>query len=256
VTCSLFIDDTNTSVPETKVCGYESITDIIGGKPTGSRAFPLRHEGAGVLGNGGHVIIRKSTSSHPTGSRDWVIFADSRSMYCYTLTGDSGGSHSGMAFGEFFSLVSGSTDYFRTLLIGRVNTGTITSGERLGAAHYMQQTKVSGHYCCRPLSGYKYFMSSSMVKFGKGSVSYSSCIGGPSVPRNTIDISPVWIGDPIARQIRGKMRGFYHLPHPTSQFTHFQKINGEGNYAGKVFMIIKGYDGNYCMEISDTLDTN
>jgi hypothetical protein len=58
--------------------------------------------------------------------------------------------------------------------------------------------------------------------------------------------------------IRGRQRGLYHLCHPTASFADGATFNGAGDYAGKTFAVVSlgSASGHYCIETSDTLETN
>jgi hypothetical protein len=53
----------------------------------------------------------------------------------------------------------------------------------------------------------------------------------------------------------------YQVGHPMTSFANGQIISGSGNYAGKVFAIVKQYDGAtlksfWALEVSPTVETN
>ena len=54
------------------------------------------------------------------------------------------------------------------------------------------------------------------------------------------------------------MRGFYHLCHAIAGFSDGQTFSGSGDYAGKTFQVVKqsANNGLYCIEISNTVETN
>jgi hypothetical protein len=85
--------------------------------------------------------------------------------------------------------------------------------------------------------------------------------GGNQYPNGTdmgLYMTPLYINE-SSGIIRGKLRGQYSISHALTNFTDGQQFNGNGDFAGRTFQIIKTTEesfGVYCIEVSNTLDTN
>ena len=68
----------------------------------------------------------------------------------------------------------------------------------------------------------------------------------------------MWIVETTNGSLRGRMRGFWHLCHPASNFSDGQYISGANEHAGKTFQIVKPgpFGGAFCFETSPTVETN
>ena len=250
---------------EAQMSGWDSITSIVNGSVTGNNPFPTYGQltiGPGTGSASGAVIYRKSIAPNAT-ARTWIVFADSSSLYMFSISGDSGGTYTGFSFGDFYSLRSGSVDTSRCLIIGRsvISSSTITSDKLDVLSTSNPMTATAGHFAAHTFSGASGSITLSKHGDGiKGGASGSLC--GVIQYLNSVDnglyISPVWIVETAIASVRGRMRGFYHLCHPTSSFTDGQVFSGSGDFPNRTFRVIvpTGNNGAYFMETSDTLETN
>lgn len=244
---------------EARITGYESMSDV----DTGTNPYPTAAQGAGGVAM---FVARKSVSADST-PRPWIIAADSRTFYLWMQTGDTGwnpaGTYTAFFFGEFFS-VKPTTDSFRNLIIGRYleNSNNLThTGEFTDGISASITSALSGHVIARSYSG----GGASIVatkggdNFKGGGVTY--LLGVTQYPNgtdNSLYMSPVWIAESAAGTVRGTMRGFWHICHAIAGFSDGDTFSGANELAGKAFMLIKisGNAGIYCIETSNTLDSN
>lgn len=268
---TLFIWDSAPAVcglRQARASGYDSIqafTASVTGSTssaytasvTGVNPFPTVAQGLGTAIAA--IGVRKSTDVAST-ERQWVLFADSSSMYLFVLTGDAAG-YSGFAFGDIFSIKSGSADTYRCIIVGNIAeivAGT-TTNERLDALSSATAV-VTGHFMQRSYTG-GVTTSTTVGKHGDSVKGLSTFLAGsllyPNTPDTGLYLSPVWVTEGTTGIVRGRMRGFYQICHPTTSFSDGQTITGAGDFAGKTFYIVKpSFDGMYCIETSDTLETN
>jgi len=277
---TLFINDAGAGTglgSEAWATGWENLTSIA---PTGSAAsnvgigsgqFPLPSQ---LLTNG-HVNWRKSLGGTLFG-RPWLIVADAATMYMWVQPGDFTNKYNHFGFGDFYSL-AGSNDRWRCFIYGKP---TDNSTNIVNNTDYCDQlamgpwsgnsnsllTAQSGHFIARSAGG-----TGQSVPFSKkgdytvaGSVSLGGTVGVPITGilpcpaiDNSIYMSPLFLVE-VAPVIRGKLKGLYHVGHASSNFYDGQLISGSGDFAGRVFMIVKEttYTAFWAIEVSPTLDIN
>jgi hypothetical protein len=269
---TLFIDD---NVPNAtagsrmaRIVGYDQVTNFtastgpangkINSIVTGSNPFPTAAQGFGTLT--ASLAVRKSTDMSNT-ERQWLVFADSRSVYTYIATGDTAAMYYGWTFGDIYSLKTGSADAFKCLLIGNiaeVAAGTVAN-DRLDVLGTLSVT-VTGHFMQRGFGGSG--ASLTVTKHGDAIKGSSTVLLGTTQFPNAVDtglyISPVWVCENATSTVRGRMRGFYQVLHAVAGFSDGQTFTGAGDYSGKTFMVVKGSPnaGLFLMETSNTLETN
>lgn len=259
VSCSLFVYDAGSGSAggaEAQLTGWDSITGIDNGAVTGSNQFPtLAQLAIGV----GAVAVRKSSVPTST-ARTWIIYADSRTMYGFVKTSDIGNSYFSFAFGDFYSLRSGSIDASRCMIIGRVNPSSSTAAsDRLDALSAVN-TAVTAHFAPHIASGTG--TSITLGKHGDGVKGSTSALNGNVQLLNSVDnglyISPVWLVESSTSSIRGRMRGFYQLCHATTSFVDGQQFTSSVDFPGRTFQLVQpsANNGTYLLETSDTLETN
>jgi len=246
---------------EARLTGFDSVTQftasLVNSTVTGSNQFPTL---AQLAVGYGAVVIRKSTDISTT-ERQWVIFADSSSVYGFIAPLDTAGVYGGaFAFGDIFSTKSGSTDDSKCIIIGRIaeaaaNTAT---NDRLDQLNIMG-TVTTGHFMQRTFA--QVGGSITVGKHGDGVKGSTSLLIGvtqyPNATDNGFYISPVWIHDANST-VRGRMRGFYHVLHALGGFSDGQTFTGTGDYAGKTFILMKqsSNSGVYLIETSNTVENN
>jgi hypothetical protein len=257
----LFMEDAasgSAAGAEARITGWASITSFDGEAVTGSNQFPTR---AQVAISRGALVVRKSSVATAT-ARNWIMMADSRSLYGFILTNDTVGLYCSFMFGEFYSFKT--SDSSRTMIVGRTTiSSSTTSNENMDRISNTIQTATPGHYCVSVVGGGGGSAAISIV--GDGPKSAGGTVLNGVVPyMNGSDggvyVSPIWVCDPSPYHIRGKMRGFYHFLHAISNVTDGQEFTGsaDSSYSGSTFLVIKntGQSGVYFMETSDTLETN
>jgi hypothetical protein len=263
----LFVNDGSGSSggAEAVLSGWDSITAITAGAVTGSNPFPTYTQlsfGGGAGGGSGGVILRKSSVITAV-SRTWTIMADSRSLYIFTKPTDNGQFVSAAAFGDFYSLRSGSADTSNCLIIGRTSvSSSATSVERLDSLSTTNLANaITGHFCAHIAAGTG--GSITLSKHGDGiKGANSGVLNGTVTYLNGVDnglyLSPIWIVENSTNTIRGRMRGLWHVCHASSSFTDGQTFTGSNDFQGRTFQVIapSGNSGVYFMETSDTLETN
>jgi hypothetical protein len=239
---------------EARITGYETMSDV----DTGTGPFPTAAQGVGGIAM---LVARKSATADAT-ARNCVMICDNRTMYFLCLTGDLAGNYYGFGFGDFFSLVP--SDGYRTFINGR--TGENTSGastEKLDAVSGFINSAQPGFFIARGYTGLGTSINAAKsgdhTKSGVGTL--LGIVPFPNPANGELFVSPVWIGDPVtspANNIRGRMRGFWHQCHPLAALTDLDTFTGVGDLAGKTFKLYKqgGNTGIYCIETSNTLETN
>lgn len=245
--------------------GWKSIAGI--GAPVGSGTgqFPT----AAQLLTTGHVVIRKSTTADAVG-RNWVLYADSRTFYLFVLTGDTAGRYFDFHFGDIYSLWVSDTN--QCTIVGRTVENSSTAGSSTGGLDRMINPLVTnpsfnkGVYIADNFAG----TSGSVESYPCGDLAkattlitassptpMSGRVPAPNAADNSYYLSTMNILD-SSWGIRGRFRGLYHICHPVSSFTDGQVFSGANDFAGKSFVVILTgmANGMYCIETSDTLDTN
>jgi len=246
---------------EARATGFDYVNSFtasyVNSSVTGSNQFPTLTQLA--VGNGA-VVIRKSTDISST-ERQWIMFADSSSMYLFINPLDTAGVYGGaFAFGDIYSLRSGSTAPYKAMIAGRIaeaaaNTAT---NDRLDQLNVLG-TVTTGHFLQRSFSGTG--IGITIGKHGDGVKGSTSLLIGvtqyPNAADNGLYISPVWIHD-ANFTLQGTMRGFYHTLHAVGSFSDGQMFNGAGDYAGRTFYMVKqsSNSGVYLIETSATVQTN
>lgn len=272
--------------------GWETLSSMsLSDVGVGSGQFPTPAQ----LLTTGHVVIRKSTSADAT-ARAWMMFADEYTFYFYAETGD--GMWYPFWFGDIYSLKSSGSDLYRCVIKGRAaeNTG---AGVQPGTAandsfaavgfawSYSSQTTLSrlqdllanGTYMARTFGGGGTSIACGMlwdagksyiVTYGGGYSSTQAAywmvgsLSTPNMPDNALYIEPFYITEQATGQVRGRFRGIYRLCHYGSIYSTGQILHGAGDYAGKDFMVIRGFNENtwynwsvvHLIEVTNTVETN
>ena len=250
---------------QARATGYDAVINFTASSPVTASVnsvnpFPTYAQAGGLAGVAA-VGWRKSTNISAT-ERQWVMFADSSSMYLFILTGDAGG-YSGCMFGDIFSIKSGSADAYKCMIVGNIAeivAGTVTNErlDALGAANAV----LTGHFIQKSFTG-GVTTSTAVGKHGdgiKGSATFMGLTGliYPNTPDTGLYLSPIWVTESTTNIVRGRMRGFYQICHPIASFSDGQIIQGAGDFDGRTFYVIKPSfnAGMYCIETSNTLETN
>lgn len=263
----MFVYESGSAIgAEAFVTGWDSITAITNGAVTGSNPFPTNSQlnlGSGIAGGAGAVIIRKSSVPTST-SRTWIIFADARTVYIFIKTTDVAiNNYYAFAFGDFYSLRSGSSDTSNCLIIGRSTlSSSVQSVDRLDNLSTANiSSALLGHFAAHTFNGSG--GSITLSKHGDGIKGTTSGFLNGNVPYlngvdNGLYLSPVWIVEASNLNIRGRMRGFWHVCHASSSFTDGQVFTGSVDFPGRTFQSVTpgATNSSYFIETSDTLETN
>jgi hypothetical protein len=266
---SLLINDNGpngtSTYREAWAVGWESIAGIAAPVGSGSGQFPTPAQ----LLTTGHVVWRKSETADAT-VRAWKLFADSSTFYLFTSIGNGSFTYAAGMFGDVFSM-NGATDLYRCLIIGRSAENTASYGNAsFGSFNYLL-TANPGHFMARTWAGSG--GSVTICKQGDSNKGWATAplemngaVQTPNGPDNSYYLAPIWISEPSAGIVRGRLRGIYQVCHPIAGFSDGQVFSGGGDYAGKTFQIVKtfcsdasgaGYATSYCaVETSATVETN
>lgn len=251
---------------------FWGMAETITGMNTGINTGNFGTIGYNVTG----YVMRKSASADAV-AREWICFADDRSVHLLVRNGDVANAYTHCMFGEFYSYVT--NDLYKTMIVGRTswnsNSAAYESMDFLvnvpahHTASYLVGAVMRGYLgigtsvpvCQVPMYGgltSSYLTSTWTV--------YNQNVGQIAFPNPTdggLFLSPSWILDfttvPIPH-IRGKIRGLYCAGNKSSQiaFADRETFNGVGELAGKAFMTIKTSINSIVrfFETSNTLDTN
>lgn len=261
--CCLSINDNGPNVTSTykeaRITGYETLSAVA----TGGGQFPNAAASQGVTPFG-FVVARKSATADGT-ARAWICVADALTFYFHALTTDVASNYFCFAFGDFYSL-AGSGDTWRCMIIGRAaENSNIAGNVDLLDRQNDISTFIGGMYLARTYSGGGSSITGSkhgdLAKTGATNTYFgggSTGVASPNGPDNARYLSPVWISEPSGSQIRGRMRGFWHLCHYYSSYSDGQVLTGANEVAGKTFQILKfsANTGMLLYETSATLETN
>ena len=234
---------------EARIRGFYAVTSMDNGKATGSYGFPPESHMIS-----GHAAIRKSSFINAN-MEEWIIFADSRSMYCYTKSANAGRptTHYVFSFGDYYSYFDilpynpvltarfqeASTPNDYDTLSYRSEIGGTTNGSYIMRNPETNVTSVqNGFVVNRNIQIYY-------------PIPYPSPAGGLSMDNVYLYSSNVLVGH---------MRGYHQIYNSGQSLLDGLVFSGSGGYSGKIFQLVgRGYANNityHCMEISDTLDTN
>ena len=273
-TASLFVYDAGSGSQagaEALMTGWNSIDSIEGGRVTGSNPYPAYANlniGFGRVGNYGAVVLRKSTATTAV-ARSWIAFADSASLYFFTKPADpatfANNRWSAFFFGDMYSFRSGSADIGRCMIIGRVNpSSSAVADDRMDVINQVGggiATPVTGHFAAHLCAGGS--GSITLCKTGDSSKAVNSSVLTGTVPflnpcDNGLYISPVWLVDAGFANVRGKLRGFWHVLHASGSLADGAVITGSSDFPNRTFQVVasSANAAMYLIETSDTLDTN
>lgn len=259
VSCSLFVNDsqpTGGGFSLARVTGYEVLTGITGGNPTGSGVFPI--SSSGIVGP--TVPWFKSTAQSST-ARAWTLMADSRTVYFFSQP--DGASYNCNMFGDIYSYNPNPTGPEKCIIVG-MGTGEV-SAITYNVMDVLSNaiTAQGGHFAARSFSGRG--GSITIAKVGdqaknNGASGLRGTIQYPNGPDGSAVLSPVWIVEPATNPtFKGVLRGFWQICHAIGNFTNNQVISGSGNISGSYQLIFPTGGAAttlFCMEVSNTVLTN
>src|SRR5579859_6881055 len=132
---------------EARYTGYEAMSDV----DTGVNPFPTSSQG---VSSTAMQVIRKSNTADAT-ARNYVIFADTRTIYMFVLTGDAVGVYFCWTWGEIYSYVT--SDSWNTMIAGRTTeNSSLQSAESVALSNASNTSiagSVGGHFMARNYLG-------------------------------------------------------------------------------------------------------
>ena len=253
----LRVDDTRTATSSraARVVGYEDMTDVNTGTPT---SFPTPAQ----LSGGAYFYTHYSSGS-VANPRVWMVIADEMFFWLLVNTypeyGNSNAYYNeAYAFGDIIPYKPGDTTH--TVLLasyGSPNSSDsypwygVAINSAMGSNRYAlwaarSYTNFGGPiYLGWHSEGYK-----APSGWGAGNLSY------PHQPDGGLYLAPVWVHEyhVAPYNVRGIVPGLWVPCHNVSIFSQHQQFNGQGELAGKTFMVRKHDTLGVCLEISDTWD--
>lgn len=273
---------------EAWACGYESIVGLTGSTypttGTGYGAFPHVSQVFNSPSNGtvtsASLWWRKSTSID-TVPRPWILFGDAYTFYLFVQAGDTVGTNLYYTywFGDLFSLKQ-TPDNYKCMIRGRVASQNNASTYRFDGSDLLVQLKaaVRPHFfAARDAGGAGTSAALNIIgDSGKNTPqSLSTPAGGsetacemagvlpfPNPTDGAVYLSPLFVSEQSNGIIRGRLRGLYHMSHPSTNFIDGQQFSGANEYAGKIFQCVKTGPASFVdatvwiVEISPTVETN
>jgi hypothetical protein len=238
---------------EARVYGAESFSAFA----TGTSLFPT----AAQMANG--LFVRKSGSADAV-VRQWVVLADSRTMYMFIASGDVANHYLGWMFGEIYSFKT--SDLGRCMLISRGtenSTSVATTIEGLPVFQNSLTVVTNGTFLARDAVGNVGASAAGLNGDAANSIVTNASIGvlaAANPADNKYYLAPIRIYHTVGgNTYRGRLRGLWHFCHPLTAVSDGDTFSGTGDLAGKTFLILK-LAGNsncvYCLETSNTWDAN
>lgn len=233
-----------TSSRYTRVRGYETMSDL----NTGNGPFPSpsQQDGDGFY-----------WSSHYSGTattpRQWVVVADETFFYLMYVNNPGAETDLNSYYRECYWFGDlnkyGPNDTYATILFGRGGPAQNSSESfpfnsiQVGNTEYMAAARsYTGLGGSVWLGKHHDYAKSGNSTWGQGALSY------PHGPDGALLLSPVWIHE--ANALRGRLPGCWAPMQ--SAFNGLDTFDGQGDFAGKKFLIWKHSSARMALEISDT----
>lgn len=247
--------DTNTSYPSAKVRGFETMTDV----NTGNGPFPQ----PSLLPNGLFWYKSYSGSAAADPRQWWIVASESFLIFMIQTypsqwVGNPGYYSELFMFGDLEN--TGPNDAYATIILGETATSGNSSQDWPMESVSTNATK-SGLYMPRAYTGIGASIQAGMAhdtsKSGvSGWGSNSSYLQYPHGPDGALLMSKVWVHQPGSTNqaaLRGTIPGIWApLQGGLSRLDTFA---GQGQLAGKNFMVWAHYSTRCAVEISDTWGT-
>lgn len=227
----LDVDDTQTV--QTRIRGYESMTQIA----TGTNPFPTV---AQVAVDGTGACIVKSSAASTTARAWWCVATDRHFYLGVDVIGTwvtTGPTYSGSTFfGDLISCPK-SGDAYATLLIG--GPSAYSTGDSM---YSCSTSSVTGHYLTRAYSqlGTSIGANKGLLdgRMSSSSTMYSGTMTYPYPMDGGIYLSQVLIGESAALPYRGVLPILWAQMHSSRFANIFDTFVGTGQFAGKTFMVV------------------
>ena len=236
---------------EARVFGAEALTQY-NTTPNGGTGITGPFPTVAQATNG--IFVRKSADA--TTARTWRVLMDEKTFYLFILTGDSAGVYiCALAFGEFFSLVSG--DLYRSMIAARgtENSATVT-GNSAGLYPLCNRAAQQTAFATTGSSMYiprNYLGAGSATLIPLFSGMPGAISNAPDGGLGTITIfnnpdgglisAPVFIGETTGSvsTIRGRLRGIWDWGHVAGGVADQDVFSGNGALAAKTFVILLNF---------------
>jgi hypothetical protein len=226
--------DWGTNIHST-IVGYTSVTGMSGGSPVGTGP---------VIGASQSIYWRRTI--------DWLVAADDRSMlYLSIITSPTTGTIL-CGFGDIYSLLTG--DAYHTLLSGlsgsSVDNNTIPSPPLGGGMWFPRGVAQTGS----PVRAYPagYVSAAEHYPNGQSNAWLNPNWPWPNPSDSSLHLARITVGAPYnlpAEGLRGYLRGLWLVPHnytnfPVTNLRDLVEIEGQGDFAGRSFLMLAGLHPN------------
>lgn len=256
----LYVNDQNViSAGSAHLRGWEVSTD----HEAGDHPFPL-------------TTLHANGLEHIKTGTHWWCVCDERTLYFFNgITSDEGNTitiarKEAFAFGDFYSYQA--SDRYNCMIIADTNVEgmNLQMGQLLLQGGQYVGGRLTGHFLARPHTGFagamqRFLKHGDFTKAGGddliGANSLQASVRWPNGPDGNVFIGRI----PVIEQtndIRGRLRGLWEIPNINlSTHRSGDTLTGVGDLSGRTFMIVRPAVNNqyykmYCVEISDTWDTN
>ena len=247
---------------ETRVRGFEVMTAVTATDTAADGTNPFPTVAQASTG----IYSRKSVNADNQ-ARAWIVVADARTFYMFSLTGDVALTYLWWGFGEYFSFMS--SDPGRTMLFARSAENSVLAvsepdrtaslgnlGPTAGLWYVNRDvTTIAG----TPVVALPIGRSGDTTTAGASTVAFSGSINHTNSADRKSYVAPIRIanGSPSVN-FRGRVRGVWHWQHAINTIADGETFTGTGDLAGKTFLVIKqSYNGGvFIVETSSTWDTN
>jgi hypothetical protein len=217
---------------------------------TGWEAMTAYNTGLGQFPTPAQVVagaVCRKSNQQDSNARAWIAFVDDRTVYLFTSSNDTAGNYHGFSFGDFYSF--NVADAYKCLIMGgTLETSSPQNSSSFGQTNVATAGTWTGHYLPRNYTGIG--GSTNFAKVGDYSLAQGDMRGVVGFPNASdgglyvsalrmIDGSIPGVGLAGTFNLRGRIRGMYHICHPLAAFADGDTFVGVGEYAGRNFMVVK-----------------
>lgn len=231
----LYVNDNVTNLPQfAYVRLYNDMSDI----NTGTGPCPS-------VGQAGNGIYAYKSNGAAGDMRNWTLLATESTFYLQINATNNFNSTNSIlyGFGDFDSFKI--DDESNSFCIGS-STETGSYSDYFGVTSTIGSALSDSHFLEKSFS-----MLGGAVQAGKHWDTSKDGITFPNPVDGSLVMSPIWLTE--VGSLRGKLRGIYKVSHSGSNFSHGDTFSGSGDYAGKLFQIMRVQDEVcFAFEVSDT----
>lgn len=239
-----YLNIDETAVQVSRITPFESMTAI--GIANGTNAFPTTAQVSGGL-----YANRSNASS--TATRDWIIFATDRHLYCHVNSTASATSADAMIWALTDLKSYKSADSYATLSIGGTSA-TIASNSNF-ALMAAYNSSVAGNYIARSYTGTGTSVAANKHSVDRMDTNTQMGASGFTYPYpvdGSILVTSIRAGETTAP--RGTLPGIWSPIH-AKPLSHLDTFTGTGDLAGKTFLALNLYNAaQIFIETSNTWD--